>query len=368
MADLKFSCPHCNQHITCDELWGGQELQCPNCQGTLTVPAAPAPASAAPPPRPAGGGNSLVPQPPAAAAPRLSIGQAHAPAAAAAAQAPQRTIPIRNLAPPAPKKSSPVLKYIGITVAVLALAAGAVYGFMWLHQVQTKANEKSRAEGASSSMATEAGHIANLNKVLDATEPGAQTVGGMTELRGRHAAGAPTYTLDLASANIPQSTASGRISGAPFVTETARIDMVGSAHVLQLLQGQVFSPDREVLVYLHLQPGEALAGKTLNISPDMTGSGVPQVSKRWKVSPQAAAPTLKAYSSGYAMKLELGAVANGSIAGKIFLALPDTEKTVVAGTFNATISAPPAVQATPTAAPAVPTRRPYDPSTARYGR
>jgi hypothetical protein len=37
------------------------------------------------------------------------------------------------------------------------------------------------------------------------------------------------------------------------------------------------------------------------------------------------------------MKLELGTVTNNLVPGKIFLSLPDTEQTVVAGTFNATV-------------------------------
>lgn len=320
-----------------------------------------------------------MPQPPGIS--RLSLGPAHSQPAAGAGQPPQRTIPIRNLAPPPPKKSNAALKYAGIAIAVVVVGAGGVYGFLWLHQAQQKANEKSRAAEANSSGESQAGHIANLNAALDATAPG-HSLGEMSQHRramdqpaaaaGSAAsalgadASAPAYTLDLASATIPDSPARGTISGSPFVAESARIDMVGSAHVLQILQGQPASPDREVLVYLHLQPGEALAGKTLSISPDMTGAAVPQVSKRWKPTPMTA-DTLKAFHSGYAMKLQLGAVTNGAVPGNIFLALPDPEKTVVAGTFSASIIVPqPAqMQMTPVAAP---TRRMVDPSTARYGR
>src|SRR5271169_457151 len=147
MADIKFACPHCNQHITCDELWGGHELQCPSCQGQLTVPGRPAPAAPPPPPEvpPAHRGSSVVFKPPAGAAPRLALGQTPGPQAAAAGRA---AIPIRNLAPPPPKKTNRLLKYSVTALVVIAAGAGGYFGFLWFHQMQSSANEKSRAEEA----------------------------------------------------------------------------------------------------------------------------------------------------------------------------------------------------------------------------
>lgn len=52
MADFKFSCPHCQQHIQADEGYAGMQINCPACHGSLTVPApATGPATAAPPVR-----------------------------------------------------------------------------------------------------------------------------------------------------------------------------------------------------------------------------------------------------------------------------------------------------------------------------
>jgi hypothetical protein len=179
---------------------------------------------------------------------------------------------------------------------------------------------------------------------------------------------APAYTLDVASAKIPDGRVNGAISGSNFVAETVRIDPVGSAQVLRLLQGPAASPDREVLIYLHLKPGEKLGGQSLSVSSDMRGTGVPQVSKRWKATPRSA-PTLKAFNTGYAMKLQLSAVTNGAVEGKLYLALPDTEQSVVAGGFKATLVIPdPAQQMTPTVAnPAVPSGSEADRYQQRYG-
>src|SRR5205814_8906953 len=124
MADIKFSCPHCNQIITADEAWGGHELQCPTCQGAIIAPANEAPAPGPIQARTTGGGNPLVPKPPAGTGARLS--------SAAQVPAPSRVVPIRNLtAPPSPKKS-PVVKFAIGAAIVVALGAGGYFGFIWL--------------------------------------------------------------------------------------------------------------------------------------------------------------------------------------------------------------------------------------------
>jgi hypothetical protein len=55
MSEFKFSCPNCGQHIQCDELWSGRQINCPACQQPLMVPSLGPPAPAAtplPPPAP----------------------------------------------------------------------------------------------------------------------------------------------------------------------------------------------------------------------------------------------------------------------------------------------------------------------------
>jgi hypothetical protein len=84
------------------------------------------------------------------------------------------------------------------------------------------------------------------------------------------------------------------------------------------------------------------------------------------------------FSSGYAMKLELGQLVNGALPGKIFVALPDTEQSVAGGTFTASTSlpdvitfvAPPQGVTPPPAAVAPPPTPGAPPSAAasRYGR
>ena len=37
MADIKFSCPHCQQHIQAESGYAGLQINCPACQGSLLV-------------------------------------------------------------------------------------------------------------------------------------------------------------------------------------------------------------------------------------------------------------------------------------------------------------------------------------------
>ena len=38
MNEIKFACPHCQQHIACDEVYCGYQIRCPACEGGLLVP------------------------------------------------------------------------------------------------------------------------------------------------------------------------------------------------------------------------------------------------------------------------------------------------------------------------------------------
>lgn len=42
MSDFKFSCPHCDQHLQCDDRLGGRQIQCPTCHHLITIPLSPA--------------------------------------------------------------------------------------------------------------------------------------------------------------------------------------------------------------------------------------------------------------------------------------------------------------------------------------
>ncbi len=153
------------------------------------------------------------------------------------------------------------------------------------------------------------------------------------------------WTLDVDEAKIPEGKANGTLAGTNFMVESA----VCVPQLLRLSQGAPGAPDHELQIFLHLNPGENLTGRSWTIrTNDPAGKDVPQIVERWKPDPRHAAQS-KTYSSRYAMKLELGDIDSDQIKGKIFLALPDPEQSVVAGLFKAATGS-----ANPNAAAAAP--------------
>lgn len=383
MADMNFACPACAQHITCDEAWAGHPIQCPICQANITVPAKVVA-------RATGGKaeSPLVPQPPAAT--RLSTKQP----AQQPAQTGNRQIPIRDLTPPKPKQSNKLVTALATLGIVVALGAGAYFGWPYLKEWQAKMNEKSRQEAANSD-GGQVGHIQDLNQTLNATEPSGAGLANLSQPpEGTAPAPSPdgsappapmaatnlpvippVHTLEVAKAKIPEARVNGKISGTNFVADMVRLDPSGATQVLRFLQGAPASPDCEILVYLRLKPGEKVGGQKLSISSDVR-AGAPSVVKRWKPNPRYA-PQMKTFAGGYALQLELGQPAEGVIPGKVYIALPDPEKTVIAGVFRAGTSLTDAGTVDPSlmmnqAAPTQPTQPTVDPAQAdafrrRYG-
>jgi hypothetical protein len=321
MAELKFDCPSCKQPIACDELWGGHQIQCPSCNNELTVPqkhGGAAPTQIVVP-------SSLVPKPPEEPA-KLSIGRSqHQPSTTPGLSAAQATV-FRKPPPPPPKGKGPLVK-LGITVGILlALGAGAYFGYPAFKDWQEKRNAKSgEADTNSTATATSPASGDSSNSAPAVQEKPLPVIPAI-------------YSLDVETAKIPEGRANGKMTGTNFVVETARIDPSGGAQVLRLFQGPLAAPDIDVLIYLHLKQGETLAGYNLKVASDTRGAGLPRVVKRVKTNPKYA-PQPVSFSYGYAMKLELGQIADGAIPGKIYLALPDPEQSVVAGVFKATMTA-----------------------------
>jgi len=65
---------------------------------------------------------------------------------------------------------------------------------------------------------------------------------------------------------------------------------------------------------------------------------LPKIVLIWKDDQQK--PVRRNISNGYALKVAFGEAASGRIPGKIYISLPDENKSFVAGTFNAEIRKP----------------------------
>jgi DNA-directed RNA polymerase subunit RPC12/RpoP len=326
MADLKFTCSHCKQDIECDELWSGHQIDCPTCKTELTVP----PKPDAPP------HATLAAAKPGEA--RLSIGQSrHQRSAAPPPPPPQEVLIARRLAQAKAGQKGNAMKWVkigvGVVVAVVAAYFGYTYGSEWWAK---------RSEAA---------------KLASAPPPVTNAVPVRPPPPKELPVLPAVWTLDVDQAKIPEGKANGMLSGTNFLPETVRLDKAGTTYLLRLLQGAPASPDLAFMLYLRLNPGESATGHTWTVSQDLKDKTLPQVVKLWKTNPKYAAKQ-KSFSSGYALKLELGQIENGIIPGKIFLALPDPEQSVLAGVFKANTSltdatatavASPTVTPTPTA-------------------
>jgi hypothetical protein len=267
--------------------------------------------------------------------PKLSIGQSHAAhAATTKAVAPQVAALEQKLKQARAGGPSSAKKWVTIGAVVVICGVGGFLGYGPVKAWLAKRGEA--AEQTSNTPTQQVAAAASPEPV--APEPPKESP-----------ALPPAWTLDLGKEKTPTGRVNGSISGTNFVAETTMC----TAEVLRLFQGKSVSPDREILVYLHLNPGESPTGHTWTVSQEMKGRSVPTIMKRWKTNPRYA-PVSKSFSTGYAMKLELGQITNGLLPGKIFVALPDTEQTVVAGVFQATTTlADPngATQETPVATP-----------------
>jgi hypothetical protein len=338
MADFKFSCPHCAISVECDELWCGHEIQCPSCQKEFMVPQ-----------KPAGPPHATFAKAPQGQS-RLSIGQSQAQRASAPPPVAPQVLTLQeklNQAKAGQKGSA--MKWVTISIVVVVLGVGGYFGYGFFTKWQAK-----RAEAAK--LASAPPPATNAAPAEPAPPPPPKELPVLPAV----------WTLDVEQAKIPEGKANGTISGTNFVVESAMC----TPQVLRLYQGASVSPDREVLLYLRLNPGESLTNHNWTVSKDMRGKGVPQVVKRWKTNPRYA-PQARTFSSGYAMKLELGQVTSNLISGKIFLALPDTEQSVVAGQFKALTTLAPAAPSgeqppvvAPGPAPPSPERSAFD---KRYG-
>ena len=342
MADIKFTCPACKQDIQCDELWCGHNIQCPMCQAEMTVPpkqaAAPTHQQAPSIATASEIGNPLVPKPPAAS--KLSAGKTQVARSSIPTGVPQRQFQTSGK-----KGPNPAIKYAIIGLSVAVIGGGGYFGWNYYQDYTAKKDlEAKQAEAAKKEAERKA-----AAEAAEAANPTPKPPKDLPVVP-------PTYTLESAKAQVAMSKVNGSIGGGPFVSEVARIGRSGAAQVLTFCQGPVTSPDREIAIVLHFSPTEGPTNQNIEVTPDAKNPLVTQIIKLAKTDPKYA-PKRQNYSMGYLLKLETGPMVGGMLPGKIYLALPGDDQTVVAGVFMASVIVPDpnAVQnaAAPTPQPAV---------------
>jgi hypothetical protein len=280
MSEFKFACPVCGQHITADSSNSGGHIDCPTCFQKIVVPQAP---SSTDPKFILSAAQVSKPRP---------VGAANGEQVVAERSADRRKSVIATIA----------------LVVVVGAAGGATFAFR--------------------------------DKIFKSNRQQAPTDGaGKKDVAPPKVYPIPTninWTLDLAEATIPEAPAVGSIHASGFFCERATLQ---GGH-LTLRQGRSGPADLGITVQLFAQQGEELSGKTVEIPPDRAPP-LPKIVLIWKDDQQK--PVRRNISNGYALKVAFGEAASGRISGKIYISLPDENKSFVAGTFNAEIrkQAPP---------------------------
>jgi len=273
MSEFKFACPVCGQHITADSSTSGNQLECPTCFQRIVVPQAPE-----------GGDTKLI----------LSATKASTSRTAFAEGAETTT-----------KGHKWKAKLIPLVVLV---GTGGVAFLLWHNQLTKLANRV--AEKAAGPMPQPA-----MPSAFSSPHP---------------VPGNISWTLNPTNGPIPTSDVAGRVHGHGFLCEHA----TWKSGRLSLRQGQTGSPDLGITISLGPRQPEDFGGKVILVNPTTPSPG-PRIVLRWKSEQQE--PITEHIHVGYALKLIFAPVADGRVRGKIYVALPDDEKSFAAGNFDAEI-------------------------------
>lgn len=275
MSELKFACPVCGQHITCDSSSSGSPMPCPTCFRQLVVPRATVPGAAGLVVHASEVQTRVVPLP----------GSSGAEAGRVATRKP---FPWAALA-------------LGVVVCAAA-AAGYVFRERFLSVLPEAARIKTNLLAAVGKPA-----------VPVAPPPGVVT----------------NSLLNLADAKIPETPVAGQINGQSFAVQRATI----RGGMLILWQGPKWPPEFGMAVDFFAKQAEELAGKTIIIEAAQTNA--PRLMVRWK--DEQGQPVTLDFREGYALRVEFGSLADSRLPGRIYLAAPDEGKSHIAGTFEADI-------------------------------
>jgi len=279
MSEFKFACPVCGQHITADSSTSGGQIECPTCFRKIVVPHAPASQD-----------TKLI----------LSAAQVGKPRPSSAEAVSQ----LGSLQTAPPRSSLPAV----LALLVLLCAVGAA-----LFVFRDRIFRFARAPAPAGTNALPQPAAIALNT----TYPVPTNI---------------AWTLDLTNVAFPAAVAAGSIHGIGFLCEKAIL----RGGLLSLSQGKTWPWDLSLALNLFARQGEELSGKTVRIPSDRPRA--PHVVLRWKDAQQQ--PVTETISGGYALNLVFGEATNGRIQGKIFICLPDSSRSFVAGSFDAEIRKP----------------------------
>jgi hypothetical protein len=134
------------------------------------------------------------------------------------------------------------------------------------------------------------------------------------------------WMLTLGTNAIAETPVAGRIHGLDFISERSTFQ----GGNLALREGTRGAPEFGVTINFSGAQPESLSGQTINVMTNADKAA--KLTVRWKDGDEVQKAT---YDSGYALRLEFGALEKNRLPGKIYLCLPDAEKSYLLGTFTA---------------------------------
>jgi hypothetical protein len=275
MSEFKFACPVCGQHITVDSSASGKQLECPTCfQGIV------------------------APQAPVLGDPKLILSGSKV--------SPSRSKPFDTVSGLEGRISRRQKLKASVASLLLLGATGGVAFFLWRNELTAVAN------GLAERATVPKPKVTNTFK---SPQPIPSNV---------------SWSLNVTNAPIPSGEVVGKIHGNGFLCERATL----KNGRLSLKQGQTGPPDLGITVLLGARRPEDLSGKVVVVATNTPGP-LPRIVLRWKDDREE--PTSERIHDGYAMKVIFGPLMNDRIRGRIFIALPDEQKSFAAGAFDAEI-------------------------------
>ncbi len=210
-------------------------------------------------------------------------------------------------------KAGLIIGYISMSLFVLLIIGVVVFfifaGRQFMEEFHRQMSQQQQTPGATPSVAGNP----------SAPQPDAEPIDTTPDPAG--------WNLDLNGVEIPTTPLSGRIHGQAF-----KMDKIAyQGGFLKFQQGSGFMADLEMDAVLFV-PATQLPGKTFNFNADKTFGMRPHIYMHWKEGTNNRSQ--KSWISNYALRLEFGQIQNGKIPGKIYLCVPDAEKSYIRGTFE----------------------------------
>ena len=351
---LKFSCPSCGQHLSCDASYAGMQITCPSCQKAIAVPAGAPPPVALPaavrlnrpPPVPA-----AQPAPAPAPASSQTCGLAVASLICSCAGlllAFLGTIPGIICGHIAMKRirQNPHLQGKGMVLG--GLIAGYVLSLVWAVPI------------AFILVAAFAGGYRAASRVKQAQQTARQDLKLAGDYDPDKLDATPDgsgWTLDLDNATVPDAPVRGRVEGLAF--KPKQVEFQESFGILEFRYlpgpGEPAS-DMTLDVTFNEHDAAQYSGRTFMVQKDDSVSIQPQGD--W----QAAKPDIRVYWTDpgsrpsrshdtmgtpfkYAMRLQFGELKKNQLPGRIYLCVLDSKKSFIRGSFVANVAANPGASA-----------------------